>query len=111
MRGPGAHIGNSTPVALSAPPLPSSPHQAALQSRYIVYAADRKGWAYALDANTGERIWEYHADDHRDTAITASPVVYKGRVYIAAASYEEVSGAFPEYECCTFRGSVARSTP
>jgi polyvinyl alcohol dehydrogenase (cytochrome) len=75
--------------------------------RYVVYAADRKGWAYALDANTGEKMWEYHADDHRDTAITAAPVVYKDRVYIAAASTEEVSGSFPEYECCTFRGSVA----
>ncbi len=75
--------------------------------RYLVYAADRKGWAYALDANTGEKVWEYRADEHRDTAISAAPVVYKDRVYIAAASYEEVSGSFPEYECCTFRGSVA----
>jgi polyvinyl alcohol dehydrogenase (cytochrome) len=74
--------------------------------RYTVYAADRAGWVYALDANTGERLWEYRVDDHRDTAVTASPVVHKGRVYVAASSFEEVSGAFPKYECCTFRGSV-----
>lgn len=89
-------------ATMSVVPLPGS-----TSPRYVVYAADRKGWAYALDANTGEKIWEYRADDHSDTAISAAPVVHKGRVYIAAASVEEVSGSFPEYECCTFRGSVA----
>lgn len=76
-------------------------------AHYVVYAADRAGWAYALDANTGERLWEYQADEHPATILTASPVVHKGRVYIAAASFEEVHGSFPDYECCTFRGNVA----
>ncbi len=89
-------------ATMSVVPLPGS-----TPPRYTVYAADRKGWAYALDANTGEKIWEYRADDHPDTAISAAPVVHKDRVYIAAASFEEVSGSFPEYECCSFRGSIA----
>jgi len=36
------------------------------------------------------------ADEHPVTIATASPVVHKGRAYIAAASFEEVRGSYPE---------------
>ena len=38
--------------------------------------------------------------------ITASPVLYRDRLYVSVASLEEGAGTSPRYPCCTFRGSV-----
>jgi polyvinyl alcohol dehydrogenase (cytochrome) len=71
-----------------------------------VFTADRSGWAYAIDANTGVLRWERRVDVHPATMITASPVVHENRVYLSVSSFEETSAWAPTYECCTFRGSV-----
>src|SRR5205814_3744721 len=36
-----------------------------------------------------------------------SPTLYRDRLYVPVSSYEESQGARPDYECCTFRGSVS----
>ncbi|MGR8920822.1 MAG: outer membrane protein assembly factor BamB family protein [Gammaproteobacteria bacterium] len=76
--------------------------------RIGLWAVDRKGYVYALDANTGELIWKDRADDHPWAMITASPAVHDGHLYVALASFEELAGGSPSYECCTFRGSVVK---
>src|SRR5581483_10271429 len=38
--------------------------------------------------------------------ISGSPAVYEGRVYVGVASFEETVGSNPDYECCTFRGTM-----
>jgi polyvinyl alcohol dehydrogenase (cytochrome) len=74
---------------------------------FAVYFGDTKANAYALDASTGEQLWIRKVDDHPLARITGSPTVYKDRLYVPVSSYEESQGASPEYECCTFRGSVS----
>ena len=73
---------------------------------YAAYFADWQGSVYAVDAETGEEIWRTRIEEHPATRITSSPILYEGRLYIGASSFEESSGAQPDYECCTFRGSV-----
>jgi polyvinyl alcohol dehydrogenase (cytochrome) len=71
-----------------------------------VYFSDGGANVYALNASSGELIWKIHPVDHFATMATATPRVYKGVVYQAFSSFEEALGPDPNFECCTFRGSV-----
>jgi len=71
-----------------------------------VFFADTKANVYALNAQTGQLLWNVHPADHFTTLATATPRYDKGVVYQAFSSFEETMAADPKYECCTFRGSV-----
>ena len=70
-----------------------------------VFFADSAGFVYALDATSGKQLWKARADEHPASTVTATPVFYKGRLYVGAASREESLSVSPGYLCCTFRGS------
>ena len=74
--------------------------------RSVLYFADLKANAYALDAANGELLWKTNVDSHPRARITASPKLYEGRLYLGVSSSEEVGSVRPDYQCCTFRGSV-----
>jgi polyvinyl alcohol dehydrogenase (cytochrome) len=61
---------------------------------------------YALNADTGEQLWKVNAPGHYAAIATAAPRYYKGVIYQPYSSYEEALGPDPNFECCTFRGSV-----
>jgi polyvinyl alcohol dehydrogenase (cytochrome) len=71
-----------------------------------VYFGDLIAWVYAVDAYTGELVWQHKADDHPNATVTASPAWHDGTLYVAVSSLEVTSAADAAYECCTFRGSV-----
>jgi polyvinyl alcohol dehydrogenase (cytochrome) len=71
-----------------------------------VFIGDTGANLYALNAQTGELIWKVHPADHFATMVTATPRFYKGVIYQPFASFEEILGPDPKFECCTFRGSV-----
>lgn len=79
--------------------------------RHVIYTGDRKGWVYALDADTGALLWKDRPDAHPWAMITGSAKFYDGRLYVPVASFEELAGGSPRYECCTFRGSVVAYDP
>jgi polyvinyl alcohol dehydrogenase (cytochrome) len=70
-----------------------------------VFFADSAGFVYALDAMSGKQLWKARPDGHPASSVTATPVFYKGRLYVGAASREESLSVSPSYLCCTFRGS------
>jgi len=72
----------------------------------VVFFGDAKANAYALDVATGKLVWKVHPEDHYVAMITDTPNFYAGVVYLGVSSAEEISGAQPNSECCTFRGSV-----
>jgi len=72
----------------------------------ILYFADLLARVYALDARTGELRWMIKVDDHPDATVTGSVALAGDRLYVPVSSLEVVSAANPQYECCTFRGSV-----
>jgi polyvinyl alcohol dehydrogenase (cytochrome) len=75
--------------------------------KLAVYFADlMKASAYAVDASSGELLWQTKVDDHPLARITGAPVFYKDRLYVPVSSQEEGYGAVETYECCTFRGSL-----
>jgi polyvinyl alcohol dehydrogenase (cytochrome) len=75
-------------------------------SAFAAYFGDLRGNVYALDAATGKALWIVSVDPHPLTAVTGSPILFKGRLYVPLASREEAAGGGPDYPCCTFRGSV-----
>jgi polyvinyl alcohol dehydrogenase (cytochrome) len=79
---------------------------AALGGRSAVYFGDIRANVYALDATTGEMLWKVVADPHPLAAITGSPTIHDGRLYVPVSSREEAAGGSTNYPCCTFRGSV-----
>ena len=84
----------------------SAPSVGAIGRRYAVYFGDMKANVFAVDASTGEMIWTHKADEHKFARVTGAPTLANGRLYVPVSSVEEVPGAQPTYECCTFRGSV-----
>jgi polyvinyl alcohol dehydrogenase (cytochrome) len=72
-----------------------------------VYFGDLKGNVYALDPVNGNQLWKTHADEHPMSVITGSPKLEAGRLYVPVSGRDESMAATnPNYECCTFRGSV-----
>lgn len=63
---------------------------------------------FAVDKNTGAKVWSTVVDDTAMAMVTQSPVVAKGKVYAGVASNEELwAGFVPKaYWQWTFRGSA-----
>lgn len=72
-----------------------------------VFFGDLRGTMYALEADNGRLIWKSKPVKHPASAITATPRFYDGVIYQPVSSFEEALAAKPDYQCCTFRGSVA----
>ena len=83
------------------------PYKTASASGQAVYFGDTRATAYAVDAQTGAMLWTRKVDDHPSAALTGSPTVYGGRVYVPVQGLnEEGQGGRGGYQCCTFRGSL-----
>ncbi len=84
----------------------TAPSVALVGRKYAVFIGDLKANLFALDAETGAVLWKKTLDTHRFARITGAPILADGKVYVPVSSTEEVPAAQPNYECCTFRGSV-----
>jgi polyvinyl alcohol dehydrogenase (cytochrome) len=82
------------------------PSNSTNSTSYAAYVSDLSANVYALDAASGRLLWKTSVDRHRAARITGAPRLHAGRLYVPVASLEEGSGAVPDYECCTFRGSI-----
>lgn len=74
----------------------------------LLFFGDDKGFVTALDARTGRKLWKTQVDTHPEALITGAITLYKDRLYVSVSSLEVVTAMNPMYNCCTFRGSVAR---
>jgi polyvinyl alcohol dehydrogenase (cytochrome) len=92
---------SSVRTAISIGPVNSHP-----SAKYAIYFGDYRANVYALDAGTGQLLWETKVDDHPLARITGPPILYQDRLYVPVASTEESASASSEYPCCTFRGSM-----
>ena len=72
-----------------------------------LFFGDLSGQVYALDPDTGKERWSTVVDEHPHIRVTGTPVYHDGRLYVPLSSLEEVAGAMPDYECCTFQGGAA----
>ena len=72
----------------------------------MAFFGDILAKVYALNAKTGELVWQEKADDHPSATLTGTPAYHEGRLYVPVSSLEVVPAADPGYACCTFRGSI-----
>lgn len=70
------------------------------------YFGDIIANVYAVDATTGELLWQVTADDHHSATLTGTPAYHDGALFVPVSSLEVIAAANPEYECCSFRGKV-----
>jgi polyvinyl alcohol dehydrogenase (cytochrome) len=78
-----------------------------IESGYAIYFADAEARAYAVDAQTGRELWSRKVDQHPAARATGAPTLHDGRLYVPTSGVsEETAAAMPDYECCTFRGSL-----
>ena len=75
--------------------------------RVLAYFGDVKGNVYAVDADTGAKVWSDRIDRHPVARVTGAPTLVDGRLYVPISSLEESGAGNPGYPCCTFRGGVA----
>lgn len=75
-------------------------------ARHAVLFGDTQARVYAVNVKDGSLVWELQAEEHRLARVTGAPQLSGSRLYVPISSVEEVAGASPKYECCTFRGSV-----
>jgi polyvinyl alcohol dehydrogenase (cytochrome) len=76
--------------------------------RYAAYFGDYRGNVYAVNAETGEKLWVTRVDPHEGAKITSSLVLDPagGRLFVPVASWEEIPAPELTYKCCTFQGSL-----
>ncbi|MEQ1898251.1 MAG: PQQ-binding-like beta-propeller repeat protein [Vicinamibacterales bacterium] len=73
----------------------------------LIYFGDIRANVYAVDARTGTLVWRQKADNHTMSRITGTPTLADGRLYVPVSGVgEEAQAGNPNYECCSFRGSV-----
>ena len=71
------------------------------------YISDLHAWVHAVNTGTGALLWKAHMDEHPLAAITGTPKLAAGRLYVPlTGGDEEVSAGNPTFVCCKFRGSL-----
>ena len=89
--------------AISIAPRPD----AGATGAYTAYFGDMAGSVYALDAATGALLWKRRVDDHQIARITGAPTLHEGPSVRPRLLARRGVRRQSQYECCTFRGSVA----
>lgn len=72
----------------------------------LIFFGDLIGYVHAVDIVTGKRVWKIRASEHPSLTLTATPMLYEGKLYVPMSSLEVTAAADPDYECCTFRGGI-----
>jgi len=60
-----------------------------------------------LIADTGALLWKTHVEDHPQGAISGTPKLEGGRLYVpVSGGEEEVAAGNANFVCCKFRGNM-----
>src|SRR6516164_6050055 len=81
-------------------------HIGAADAPDALFYGDATGGIDALNASTGKFLWRTQADPHPVATITGTLSYFERRLYVPVSSGEEQLRRRPDYECCTFQGSV-----
>ncbi len=98
----------STNTPYSTFPVAISRTSPAVKGNKVIIGSQGGAYLMAINKDTGKLIWKTSLDSHPSAVITQSPAIYGNRVYVGVASLEE-GDPFSDvnYQCCTFRGSMA----
>ena len=73
----------------------------------VALFGDDSGTVYALDASTGDELWQTNVENNMLSRITSAPTVYDGVAYVPISSIEDPLTHDKNHVCCTSRGGVA----
>lgn len=93
-----------TPISVA--PWPANQQVTGPATRAVAYFGDRKAIVHAVNAESGEAIWETKVDESTFATISGGLTVYEGKVFVPLTSSEGSMGPRGDYSCCTFRGSI-----
>lgn len=96
------NVGAPVKAALSVGPSGSTP-----DSPTLVYITDFIGTVHAVDAQTGSPLWAAKViDDPKLNAVSGSPLLADGHLYVPLTGLEDTLAANPNYGCCRSRGAL-----
>ena len=78
------------------------------EKKLVAFFGDIGGWIYSIDAMTGELVWKIRGDSHPAARIVGGIQHYEGALYIGITSLEEGLAIDPNYNCCSFRGTILK---
>ncbi len=83
-----------------------APSDSTRDEGFAAYFGDERGSVYAIDAQTGKKLWKTRIEEHPTARIVGSPVLYKDVLYVPTSSMDEGSAYDPSFPCCVFQGKV-----
>lgn len=79
-----------------------------VDGRTLLIFSGRNSGVFAVDANSGELVWQrFVDDDHPIPMFSGSPLVYEDKVFVPISSLEIGLTLNPFYGCCTTSGGMA----
>ncbi|MDB5495287.1 MAG: hypothetical protein JWP86_2624 [Phenylobacterium sp.] len=77
-------------------------------SGWATFVGERNRTVHAFDARSGREIWaSAQLESNPVGAITGTPVISGGQLFVPMSSGEEGAATQPAYACCSFRGSLS----
>ena len=71
------------------------------------FFGDLHAYVHAVNVETGALLWKTHVEDHPEGAITGTPKLDGGRLYVpVSGGEEEVAAGNVAFVCCRFRGNM-----
>ena len=77
------------------------------EGRATAWFVDARTNAYAVDLESGSRLWQRRVGWHAAAYGTGSPALHDGRLFVPVSSFEVALAGDPRYECCSSSGAVA----
>jgi len=78
-----------------------------IDGNVLYVGLQNNGWLLAISRNKGKLLWKTQLDSHPAASITQSPADFNGILIVGMSSQEEGFATDPNYNCCSFRGSVS----
>jgi len=76
-------------------------------SGWAAYFGDMSRNQTAVDANSGQELWNVSVDPGPRGILTGAPALWGDTLYTPLSSFEEGVAGLAAYECCKQRGAVA----
>ena len=79
-----------------------------VNDKVVLVVAGRQSGIIAMDALTGETLWQRRVEDDNPLALfSGSPLVFENQVLVPISSMEIGLSVIPFYGCCTTSGALA----
>ena len=72
----------------------------------VLFVGDQGRSIHAIDAATGNLIWQRDVAVFEASMVTGSPVQYRDRLYVPISAMDVALAMRPTYECCKSHGAV-----